>query len=190
MNEELTELLDEVIERLEHNPSIVRDKIWDMPETLNVSGINEAAQQIGIGPIFEIGDADPKWSWPNLPKDDPNNQVRLDRLTVFTPTGNAFDVCLFVNPETGLREIWSDSKIPPSRAISRRLQYWKGIKLTPYFAAGTWQIKWGDPETETRMPHSTWDRKKKELQAQEHPKKRYWFRFFVHVLENNGMPLP
>jgi hypothetical protein len=49
----LVGLLDLIIVRLDAQPNLINDKIWDCAEGLRVSEINAAAAQLGLGPIFD-----------------------------------------------------------------------------------------------------------------------------------------
>jgi len=116
----LAALLAETIGNLD-SPDLISGSTWDHPDTLNVSGINEAARTLGIGPVFEIGDAPAWWNWPNLPAEHPNNQVRVERLTVFAADGLApLDILRFKH------ELQSGRKTAKaiSKAVVSRLKGW------------------------------------------------------------------
>ncbi len=113
----LADLIGRVIRRLKAKPDQIRCYIWDSPESLDVSGINSAAAELGIGPIFTIGEAPPWWSWPNLPPDHPNNQLKIECLTIHHPDGTEFDIHRFGN------ELGDQSSLTTTETIAR-LEAW------------------------------------------------------------------
>ena len=114
---QLVNLIGRVIRRLRAKPHTLRASNWDHPDGLNVSAINSAAAHLGIGPIFAIGEASDWVSWPNLPADHPQNQLKVDCLTVFHPDGSRHEI----RKLNGQLEDYTD--LPITETIAR-LEAW------------------------------------------------------------------
>ncbi|MSR59848.1 MAG: hypothetical protein EXS05_19790 [Planctomycetaceae bacterium] len=117
-SQSLADLIGRVIRRLKAKPDLLRGYIWDTPDTLNMSGINAAAQSIGMGPILAIGEAPAWWTWPNLPQDHPKNQLKIECLTVYHPDGTEYRI-----RRTG-GELDDSSSLPVTEIVAR-LEAWE-----------------------------------------------------------------
>jgi hypothetical protein len=109
---ELSTRIGRVVRRLQAKPDLLRGYHWDHPDTLDVTGINAAADALGIGPIFAIGEASVWWSWPNLPPDDPRNQVKAECLTVRHPDATEYQIQRYQS------ELRDHSSLPVAEVIA------------------------------------------------------------------------